>query len=93
MKARTSGAVQGIMFLLVLPLSFGSSTFVPVTRRCRAGCRPSSRSTRSRSWSASVRGLMVGGPVASAPVWTLAWMAGLLAVFVPLALRAYRRRV
>ena len=29
MVARTSGAVQGIMFLIVLPLSFGSNTFVP----------------------------------------------------------------
>src|SRR5215475_9903134 len=28
MIARTAGAVQGIMFLLVLPLSFGSNTFV-----------------------------------------------------------------
>ena len=33
-----------------------------------------------------------GGPVESHVLWTLAWMAGLLAVFVPLALRAYRRR-
>ena len=29
MMVRTPGAVQGIMFLLVLPLSFGSNTFVP----------------------------------------------------------------
>ena len=29
MVARTPGAVQGIMMLLVLPLSFASSTFVP----------------------------------------------------------------
>ena len=29
MKVRTSGAVQGIMFLIVLPLSFASNTFVP----------------------------------------------------------------
>jgi oleandomycin transport system permease protein len=35
---------------------------------------------------------MLGGPVASHVLWTLAWMAGLLVVFVPLATRAYRRR-
>ncbi len=29
LKARTAGAVQGIMFLIILPLSFGSSAFVP----------------------------------------------------------------
>jgi oleandomycin transport system permease protein len=34
----------------------------------------------------------VGGPVAGHLTATLAWMAGLLVVFVPLALRAYARR-
>jgi oleandomycin transport system permease protein len=35
---------------------------------------------------------MLGGPVQSDLLWTFAWMAILLAVFVPLALAAYRRR-
>jgi oleandomycin transport system permease protein len=40
----------------------------------------------------AMRGLMLGGPVQTNLLLTLAWMAGLLAVFVPLALRAYKRR-
>jgi oleandomycin transport system permease protein len=36
---------------------------------------------------------MLGGPVAGPLGWTVLWMAGLLAVFVPLALRGYARRV
>jgi oleandomycin transport system permease protein len=40
----------------------------------------------------AVRGLFLGGPVGHDLVWTFGWMAGLLAVFVPLALRAYNRR-
>jgi oleandomycin transport system permease protein len=35
---------------------------------------------------------MLGGPVANDVLWTLGWMGALLAVFVPLALRAYGRR-
>ena len=35
---------------------------------------------------------MLGGPVQTHLLWTLLSMAVLLAVFVPLALRAYRRR-
>ena len=31
MKVRTSGAVQGIMFLIIMPLSFASNVFVPAT--------------------------------------------------------------
>jgi oleandomycin transport system permease protein len=92
MKARSSGAVQGIMFLLVLPLSFGSSTFVPVGTmpgwlQAFAKVNPISQLV------GVVRGLMVDGPVASHLLWTVVWMAGLLVVFVPLAMRAYRRRV
>ena len=40
----------------------------------------------------TLRGLMLGGPVQRHLLWTLVWMAGLLLVLVPLALRAYRRR-
>jgi oleandomycin transport system permease protein len=35
---------------------------------------------------------MTGGPIAGHVGWTLVWMAGLLVVFAPLAVRAYRRR-
>ena len=35
---------------------------------------------------------MLGGPVQTDLLWTLGWMAGILAVFFPLALRGYRRR-
>jgi oleandomycin transport system permease protein len=39
------------------------------------------------------RSLLLGGPLGSHLLWTLAWMAILLVVFVPLALWAYGRRV
>ena len=92
MLARTPGAVQGFMFLLVLPLSFGSSTFVqantlpgwmqgfvhvnPITHLAGAS-----------------RSLFLGGPLADHLIWTFGWIIGLTAVFMPLALRAYGRKV
>jgi oleandomycin transport system permease protein len=91
LKARTPGSVQGIMFLLIFPLSFGSSAFV----------RTSTMPGWLQAWTKinpitrlvdSMRGLMLGGPVANNLLITFGWMAGLLAVFVPLALRAYKRR-
>ena len=91
MVARTSGAVQGITLLLVFPLTFASNTFVktdtlPSALQAFADNNPLSQLV------ASVRGLLLGGPVETHVLWTFAWMAGLLAVFVPLALRAYHRR-
>jgi oleandomycin transport system permease protein len=91
MVARTSGAVQGIMFLIVLPLSFGSNTFVP-TDTLPGWLQAFVKVNPISHLVGAVRGLMIGGPVAADLMWTLAWMAGLLAVFCPLALRAYRRR-
>jgi len=91
MKVRTPGAVQGVMFLLVLPLSFGSNTFVkastmPGWLQAFVNVNPISHLV------SAVRGLMLGGPVAVPVAWTFAWIAGLLVVFFPLALRAYIRR-
>jgi oleandomycin transport system permease protein len=91
MLVRTPGAVQGLMALIVLPLSFGSNTFV--------------RSATLPGWmqdfvkvnpitqlAGTARGLFLGGPVADPLLWTCVWMVGLVAVFMPLAMRAYRRK-
>jgi len=91
LKVRTAGAVQGIMFLLIFPLSFGSSSFVKVSTmpgwlQAWNHVNPITRLVDA------MRGLMIGGPVATDLLISLAWMAGLLLVFVPLAMRAYKRR-
>ena len=88
---RTAGAVQGVMFLLVLPMSFGSNMLVdpstmPGWLQAFVKVNPMTHLI------GAVRGLMVGGPVGTHLMWTLVWMAGLVAVFVPLALRAYNKR-
>jgi oleandomycin transport system permease protein len=91
MTVRSAGAVQGVMFLLIFPLSFGSNVFVQATTmpgwlQAFVKVNPMSHLV------SSVRGLMLGGPVGSQVGWTFAWCAGLLVVFFPLALRAYIRR-
>jgi oleandomycin transport system permease protein len=91
MTVRSAGAVQGVMFLLIFPLSFGSNTFVRVTTmpgwlQAFVKVNPLSHLV------SAVRDLMLGGPAGPQIGWTFAWCAGLLAVFFPLALRAYIRR-
>lgn len=91
MLVRTSGSVQGILMMLVMPLTFGSNVFVkassmPGWLQAFVKVNPLSHLV------SSVRGLLLGGPVASDVGWTFAWIAGLLVVFFPLALRAYSRR-
>jgi oleandomycin transport system permease protein len=91
MLARTPGAVQGTMLLILFPLTFGTSIFVP------ASTLPDWLQTVSKVNPLThlvgvLRGLTVGGPVGNDLLWTFGWMAAMLAVFVPLALRAYGRR-
>jgi oleandomycin transport system permease protein len=91
MTVRTAGAVQAVMFLFVMPLSFGSNTFVrastmPGWLQAFVNVNPLSHLV------SAVRGLMLGGPVGAQVGWTFAWCAGLLAVFFPLALRGYIRK-
>jgi oleandomycin transport system permease protein len=91
MKARTPGAVQGILMLALFPITFGSVTFVeadtlPGWLQTFTDVNPLTHLI------GALRGLITGGPVATDVLWTLGWMGGLLAVFVPLALRAYNRR-
>jgi oleandomycin transport system permease protein len=91
MLVRTSGAVQGVMFLMVVPLAFGSNVFVqPAT--LPGWLQAFVRVNPLTSLVSAIRGLLLGGPVAGHLLWTLVWMVGLLVVFVPLALRAYARR-
>jgi oleandomycin transport system permease protein len=91
MKARTPGSVQGIMFLLVLPLSFGSNTFV-ATSTMPGWLQGFVKVNPISHLVGAVRGLTLGGPIASNLAWTLGSMAALLLIFVPMALGAYRRR-
>ncbi|MGW6158263.1 ABC transporter permease [Streptomyces sp. NPDC055144] len=90
MLVRTPGSVQGLMTVLVIPLTFASNVFVP------SGTMPG----WLRAWSdinpvslmaGALRGLLNGGEVAGPLLGSLGWMAGVVAVFFPLALRAYRR--
>ena len=92
MISRTAGAVQGIMVLIVLPLSFGSNAFVPADTM--PGWLQSFVEVNPLSHLVgAVRALLTGGSATTDVLWTLGWMAAFLIVFVPLALRAYRRRL
>jgi oleandomycin transport system permease protein len=91
MTVRSAGAVQGIMFLLIFPLSFGSNVFVssstlPGWLQAFVKVNPITHLVTA------VRDLMIGGPVAGQVGLTFACCAVLLAVFFPLALRGYMRR-
>ncbi|GAA4551351.1 ABC transporter permease [Amycolatopsis samaneae] len=93
MALRSSGAVQGVMFLFIMPLTFGSNVFVANTStmpgwlQAWADISPVSQLTNV------MRSLLTGAPMGGSLAGSLAWMAGAVLVFFPLATLAYRKRV
>jgi oleandomycin transport system permease protein len=83
--------VMMLGFVVVFPLTFASSAFVPVTTmpgwmQAWVKVNPATLLVDG------VRGLLVGGQVARPLLGALAWAAAIAVVFAPLALRAFRRR-
>jgi oleandomycin transport system permease protein len=90
MLVSTPGSVQGLMTVLVLPLTFASNVFVP-SQTMPGWLRAWSEINPVSLMADTTRGLLNGGAVAGPLLGALAWMGGMLAVFVPLAMRAYRK--
>jgi oleandomycin transport system permease protein len=83
---------QGLLVAVLLPLSFGSNVFVPA--RTLPGFLRTWATISPVSQLADVaRGLLIGGPVAGPLLASIAWLVGIVAVFFPLAMVCYRRRM
>jgi oleandomycin transport system permease protein len=85
--------VQGISFIFMMPLVFGSSILMPSTLTMPGWLQAWVKVNPVTHLADAVRGLTVGGPVASHAMYALAWAAGIVVVAFPLAMRMYRRRV
>jgi oleandomycin transport system permease protein len=92
MLLRTPASAQGVLVAFLLPLSFGSNVFVPANSlpgflHTWADISPVSKLADT------ARGLLIGGPVAGPLLISIAWLVGIVAVFFPLAMHFYHRRV
>jgi oleandomycin transport system permease protein len=84
--------VQIFGFVVLFPLTFTSDAFVR-TASMPGWLQAWSKANPVSLISDAMRGLMVSGPVARPLVESLLYAAAFTAVFAPLAVRAFRRRV
>jgi oleandomycin transport system permease protein len=89
--AKSPGSVQGLAFALIFPLTFGSNVFVP-TAELPGWLQAWVKINPVTQVSDAARGLL-DQPLGHAVNASLLWTAGILVVFAPLAVRAYRRQV
>ncbi|MEV4677553.1 MULTISPECIES: ABC transporter permease [Actinomadura] len=90
--APSPDTVQGLSFLWVMPLTFGSNILVPNTATMPGWLQAWTDINPVTHLAAAVRALTVGGPIGNHAWYTLAWAAGITLVTFPLAMRMYSRR-
>ncbi|MFF5715349.1 ABC transporter permease [Streptomyces buecherae] len=92
LSMKTPQAVQGIGFLILMPLQFGSSVFAP-TMTMPGWLQAFTDYNPLSNLADAVRALLSGdGAVADPVLATLAWSAGITVVIAPLAVRKFRTK-
>src|SRR5919197_1376721 len=84
-------SAQAAAFPVLAPLVFASSAFVSVDTM-PGWLQPFAHHQPVSVKASAVRALVLGGPTATYLWQSLAWMAGILLIFAPMAVRLYRRR-
>ena len=82
--------VQVAGFIWVFPLAFASSIFVPVATM-KTGLRVFAEHNPVTYTVNVVRAAALGGPIGHDLWYSLAWIIGILVIFVPLAVNRYRK--
>jgi ABC transporter DrrB family efflux protein len=83
-------SVQAFGLIWLFPLTFLSSAFVPISTM--PGWLQAFANNQPVTYTVdAMRALALGGPVAPSLWKSLVWLAGIFVVFLPLAVRAYRR--
>ena len=92
LSAPSPETVQGLSMIWVMPLSFGSTVFLPNSSSMPGWLQAWVNVNPVSQLVDSVRALVLGGPVGNHVLYTLAWSAGVTLVVFPLALYRYSRR-
>jgi ABC-2 type transport system permease protein/oleandomycin transport system permease protein len=91
MKVKDSETAQLASFLIIFPLTFASAAFVPVATM-PSWLQAFARNQPVTFAVESARHFAVGVPANGATWKVVLWSVGFLIVFIPLAIRQYKRR-
>jgi ABC-2 type transport system permease protein/oleandomycin transport system permease protein len=89
---RDPESAQAASFPVMAPLVFASSAFVPVATM-PSWLQGFAKYQPVSVTASAVRALSIGGPTSTYVIQSLAWIAGILVVGIPLAVWRYRRMV
>lgn len=92
MKVNEPEKVQIFGFVVIFPLSFMSTAFIPSTDGIPSGLAFAMDNSPVTHLVEAMRGLLVGGPVLNHALIALLWGVAISLVFAPLSLRAFKKR-
>jgi ABC-2 type transport system permease protein/oleandomycin transport system permease protein len=92
LAVRDVESAQTAGFVWVFPLVFASSVFVPLATM-PGWLQAFARANPITNTANAMRALTLGGPTTRPMLYALAWIVGILAVFMPLATHLYRKAV
>ena len=90
--AKDPEKVQVFGYTALFPITFVSNVFVPAASM-PGWLQPIVKANPVSILSDATRGLLVGGPVATPVMQSLLWTVGIAAVFAPLSVMFFKRRV
>jgi oleandomycin transport system permease protein len=90
--AKDPEKVQVFGYTALFPVTFVSNVFVPA-QSMPGWLQPIVKANPVSILSDATRGLLVGGPVATPVMQSLLWTIGIAAVFAPLSVMFFKRRV
>lgn len=90
LAAKTPEAAQAAGFIPIFPFVFASSAFVPI-ETMPTWLRTFSANQPVTRFVDALRSLALGGPTAGNVTAAVAWILIILAIFIPLSVRLYRR--
>jgi len=90
--AKTAGAVQGMSMMIMFPLAFLSNAFVPIST-LPGWLQAVTRVNPVSHVVSALRDLMNKGALTAQVGWALLGCAAVAAIFIPLAVGSYSRRV
>jgi ABC-2 type transport system permease protein/oleandomycin transport system permease protein len=83
-------SVQAFGMIWLFPLTFVSSAFVPISTM-PGWLQAFAKNQPVTNVIDAMRAMAIGGPIETNLLKSIAWLAGIFIVFLPLAVRAYRR--
>ena len=89
---KTAGSVQGLSMMIMFPLAFLSNAFVPVNT-LPAWLRTVTKVNPVSYVVSAMRDLMNKGAITGNVGWALLGCAVVVAIFVPIAVRSYSKRI